>query len=151
MANKILSYIFVGQFVSCLTFGIGNHVIGFGRYCFPSPANKTNLTNRNSRILINRWLCGNIANHQTCKKCQGTSSRIHVIQCTGIETAIMNIDPQFLLCHSPYYNAMDQAFQFLYHSSNSASYEVMATCIKKIYIECLGYKKADKGYWNFRH
>ncbi len=42
---------------------------------------------------------------------------------------------------------MDQAFQFLYHNSNSASYEVMATCIKKIYIECLGYQQADNGYW----
>ena len=114
------------------------------RACFQADV----LTNRNSRILINRWLCGNIANHQTCKKCQGTASRIHVIQCTGIETAIMNIDPQFQLCHSSYYNAMDQAFQFLYHNSNSASYEVMATCIKKIYIECLGYQQADNGYWS---
>ena len=79
------------------------------RACFQADV----LTNRNSRILINRWLCGNVANHQTCKKCQGTASRIHVIQCTGIETSIMNIDPEFKLCHSWCYNALDQAFQFL--------------------------------------
>ncbi len=30
----------------------------------------------------------------------------------------------------------------------SASYEVMASCIRKIYIECLGYQQADNGYWN---
>jgi hypothetical protein len=46
------------------------------RACFQADV----ITNRNSRILINRWLCGNVANHQTCKKCQGTASRIHVIQ-----------------------------------------------------------------------
>jgi hypothetical protein len=114
------------------------------RACFQADV----LTNRNSRILINRWLCGNIANHQTCKKCQSTASRRHVIQCSGIETSIMSIDPVFKLCHSSFYNAMDQAFQFLYHNSNSASYDVMANCIKKIYIECLGYQQADNGYWS---
>jgi hypothetical protein len=40
------------------------------------------------------------------------------------------------------------AFQFLYHNSNSASYDVIANCIKKFYIECLGYQQADNGYWN---
>ena len=114
------------------------------RACFQADV----LTNRNSRILINRWLCGNIANHQTCKKCQSTASRRHVIQCSGIETSIMSIDPVFKLCHSSFYNAMDQAFQFLYHNSNSASYDVMANCIKKIYMECLGYQQADNGYWS---
>jgi hypothetical protein len=34
------------------------------------------------------------------------------------------------------------------HNSNSASYEILANCIKKIYIECLGYQQADNGYWN---
>jgi hypothetical protein len=60
------------------------------RACFQADV----LTNRNSRILINRLLCGNVANHQTCKKCQGTASSIHVIQCTGIETAhAVSCDP----------------------------------------------------------
>ena len=76
------------------------------RACFQADV----ITNRNSRILINRWLCVNVANHQTCKKCQGTASRIHVIQWTGIETSIMNVDPEFKLCHSSCYNSMDQAF-----------------------------------------
>ncbi len=43
---------------------------------------------------------------------------------------------------------MDQAFQFLYQNSNSASNDVMANCIKKIYIECLGYQQEDNGYLN---
>ena len=114
------------------------------RACFQADV----VTNRNSRILINRWLCGNVANHQICKKCQAPASRIHVIQCTGLETSLMNIDPDFKLCPSSRSNALDQAFQFLYHNPNSASYEVIANCIKKVYMECLGYQQAENGYWN---
>ena len=49
------------------------------RACFEADV----LANQNSGILIKRWLCGNVANQQTCKNCQGTASRNHVIQFLG--------------------------------------------------------------------
>ncbi len=134
MSGAIFRYGYLG---SSITFDTNLKI----RACFQADV----LTNRNSRML-----CGNVANHQACKKCQSTASRIHVIQCTGIETSIMDIDPEFKLLHSPCYNALDHAFQFLYHNSNIVSYDVCSKVYSCVFTNGTDFRFFAIDTWKIR-
>jgi hypothetical protein len=104
---------------------------------------------RNTRILINRWLLGLVAIHQPCKNCDENTqvNRNHAILCSGITTDLNRLHPDFHPSNDSVHNLLDQALQFAYHSTETELYENIAKCIKKIYIHCCGYRQKENGYW----
>jgi hypothetical protein len=105
---------------------------------------------RQTRILLNQWLLGNVANHQPCRNCLSTEvtelSRAHAVECSGIVNDLQLIDGFSINSNDPQ-TPLDQAFTFAYHNEEEFVHATIGKCVGKILSKCLHFTQQENGYW----
>ena len=104
---------------------------------------------RQTRILLNQWLLGNVANHQPCLNCLSAEtelSRAHAVERSGIVNDLQLIDGFNINRNDPR-TPLDQAFTFAYHKEEEAVHATIGKCVGKILSKCLHFTQQENGYW----
>ena len=106
-------------------------------------------TLRAHRVAVQRWVIGNVAWHQPCRKCDnGTKlSRAHAIECSG---ALHFLEGKYAeaLSEPTEHNAMDHLLnKYRLKPPTLLFYVHIFKAISMIYKKCLGLCIKPNGYW----
>lgn len=106
------------------------------------------LLEQKDRVNIVKWMTGNIAMHQKCKRCGNELSRMHAIQCSKVKIYLNKKYPTIIRKYQEKkWNELDVILNHYRKEKERDIFMDLSRCIKRMYVVCLGGHQLESGFW----